>query len=73
MNKLKKGGAKERNLVGKRQTQNLGIPVAIHMKPISLKSQKTPIFLFLVSTSERLMKVPFVSQMSVCCVKLWNN
>lgn len=43
------------------------------MKLISLKNLKTPIFLPLVSTSETLMKVPFVFQTSLCCVKLWNN
>lgn len=75
--KKKKGRRKKkkqrRKSGGKKADKNLGIPVAVHMKPISLKSQKTPIFLPLVSTSERPMKVPFVSQTSVCCAKLWNN
>lgn len=73
-NKFKKKRERVRKKSGgKRADENLGIPVAIHMKLISLKSQETPIFPPLVSTSERLMKVPFVPCMSVCSVKLWNN
>lgn len=66
-----------RNLVGKGQTGNLGIPAAVHMKLISLKKPRLAFFFLplfpLVSTSERPMKVPFVSQTLFCCDELRNN
>lgn len=66
-----------RNLVGKGQTGNFDIPATVHMKLISLKKPRLTFFFLslfpLVSTSENLMKVPFVSQMSLCCDKLQNN